>query len=250
MKALFVGDIHNKLYMFENVKELDEKYSFDRIIFLGDYIDDWNTTNKDSQKVLEKVINLKKSNKEKYTFLLGNHEYSYLGSPCSGHDFVGDETIEKLLKINLDLFDLYTCTTCGRKEFICTHAGINNKYAKEILNSNFEDNYKVKFDKLNQNKLDINTICKCNKLRGGKDEYSGFVWCDRIELLDDIDEGTLEFPYQIVGHNPVPVLLNYDKNNNQVIYTDTHSTYSTGTHIGDCSYLIWDDYRFITEFSQ
>ena len=36
MRALFVGDVHNHSYIFEDVKKLDDKYHFDRIIFTGD----------------------------------------------------------------------------------------------------------------------------------------------------------------------------------------------------------------------
>ena len=56
MKVLFVGDVHNHSYIFEDVKKLDDKYHFDRIIFTGDYVDDWNTTNKESLETLDKVI--------------------------------------------------------------------------------------------------------------------------------------------------------------------------------------------------
>ena len=38
MRALFVGDVHNHSYIFEDVKELDDKYHFDRIIFTGNCI--------------------------------------------------------------------------------------------------------------------------------------------------------------------------------------------------------------------
>ena len=33
MKYLFVGDVHNHKYMFEDIKRLDDKYNFDRIIY-------------------------------------------------------------------------------------------------------------------------------------------------------------------------------------------------------------------------
>ena len=41
MKVLFVGDVHTHNYILNDVKRLDEKYNFYRIVFLGDYVDDW-----------------------------------------------------------------------------------------------------------------------------------------------------------------------------------------------------------------
>ena len=81
MKVLFVGDVHNHSYMFQEIEKLDKLHNFDKVIFLGDYVDDWSTDNHNSLSTLDTVINLKNSNREKYTFLLGNHELSYLGFP-------------------------------------------------------------------------------------------------------------------------------------------------------------------------
>ena len=61
MNILFVGDIHNHSYMFDDIKKLDEQYNFDRIICLGDYVDDWLTDNHQSLETLNKLIELKKS---------------------------------------------------------------------------------------------------------------------------------------------------------------------------------------------
>ena len=32
MKILFVGDVHNHMYMFKDIERLDSQYNFDRII--------------------------------------------------------------------------------------------------------------------------------------------------------------------------------------------------------------------------
>ena len=58
MRALFVGDVHNHSYIFEDIKKLDDKYRFDRIIFTGDYVDDWITDNHQSLETLDSIINL------------------------------------------------------------------------------------------------------------------------------------------------------------------------------------------------
>ena len=68
MKYLFVGDVHNHSYIFDDVDRLDKEYNFDRIIFLGDYVDDWLTDNHDSLKTLDKIFSLKEKDPNKYTF--------------------------------------------------------------------------------------------------------------------------------------------------------------------------------------
>ena len=39
MKVLAVGDIHTKIWIIDRVREIAENY--DKIIFVGDYADDW-----------------------------------------------------------------------------------------------------------------------------------------------------------------------------------------------------------------
>ena len=128
MKMLFVGDVHNHLYIFEDVQRLDTQYNFDKIVFLGDYIDDWQTDNHDSLKTLDKVFALKNSNLEKYILIFGNHEASYVGLRCSGHMEELSDVITQKLKENIDLFDFYYIVKLGNKDYICTHAGLLNEY--------------------------------------------------------------------------------------------------------------------------
>lgn len=253
IKTLFVGDVHNHTYIFDDIERLDKEYNFDRIIFLGDYIDDWNTTNDESSKTLLKVIQLKESNPNKYIFCLGNHELSYLGYPCSGHQYDGDNIIENLLKDDINLFDLYYSINLGDKHYYCTHAGITNSYIHGVLNRiNEEDFYLYKtnshiknLDVINKDKLNsLHLLNKVSSLRGGRDNYSSMVWCDKRE--HEYFSMTEEYliPYQIIGHTPVTTVSNISGNNLDLYFIDTHSTYRDGRNIGDKSYLVWDEDKF------
>ena len=97
MRVLFIGDIHTKQYIIDNIKELDNKYDFDKIICTGDYCDDWRVPGQKSLDLLDQIFELKDSNPNKYTFLIGNHELSYLGHPCSGHNYEYEKSIENKL---------------------------------------------------------------------------------------------------------------------------------------------------------
>lgn len=236
MKYLFVGDIHNKDYIFKDVYKLDKEYNFDRIIFMGDYVDDWNTDNHKSLETLNTVISMKKGLKDKVILLLGNHELSYLGFKCSGHCYELDDIMEIKLKEYIDLFDFYTSVQCNDKEYICTHAGITNGFILGIIG----ENWKQELNKWNKNKLQyLDLLSISGYYRGGTSAFGSFVWADiREHIVEQGDD--LIIPYQIIGHTPVRSIEQVQDK----YFIDTHSTYNNGEHIGDKSYLIWNEDRF------
>lgn len=237
MKALFVGDVHNHSYMFADIAIMDQQENFDRIIFMGDYVDDWNTDNHQSLMTLEKIFSLKESNPNKYTFLVGNHELSYLGYPCAGHQNNLDDIMELQLKEHIDYFDFYTSIVCGDKEYICTHAGLTSGYINQCLNGT---NWRETLDDMNKHKLqNLELLSYCSSIRGGRDEYSSFVWTDfREHRTARFFDSTI--PYQIVGHTPVRTVINEFG----IYFIDTHSTYRDGSLYGDKSYLMWNETKF------
>ena len=246
MRVLFVGDIHTHNYMLDDIKRLDEKYKFDKVICLGDYVDDWLSSGYDSIETLNKIIELKNSDKDKYTLLIGNHELSYLGYPCSGHQYNQENDIQNLLLKNIDLFDLFTIVQLEDKEYVCTHAGITNSF----LYGNIVDidNWKDELTIINSNqqyKLNfLKHLTYCSYIRGGNNEYSSFVWCDKREHLYISERDQYIVPYQIVGHTPVQTVSNIEGVSLNLFFTDTHSTYRDGRPIGDKSYLMWDNSEF------
>ena len=236
MKYLFVGDVHNHSYIFEDVKRLDEKYKFNRIIFMGDYVDDWLTDNHNSLETLNTVFNLKENEPNKYTFLLGNHELSYLGYECSGHDYNLDDVMTNKLKENIDKLNFYTVVKCNDKDYVCTHAGITNDYIKNMLDE--ENNWQKQLENINNDKINnLYMLSVVSSSRGGNCPFSSFVWADYTEHIyyNKIEKPIV--PYQIIGHTPVKTVL--DENN--FIFIDTHSTYRDGRPFGDKSYLMWDE---------
>ena len=242
MKALFVGDIHNHSYMLTDIGKLDAKYNFDRIILLGDYIDDWNTTNHQSLETLDKIFNMKENLGDKLTLLLGNHEMSYLGYKCSGHRYELEDVMERKLKENIDYFDLATSINCNGDIYVCSHAGFNNAFIEELLKSDekykddtkfYDYNLYYKLVEMNKDKLNnLEPFSHCSYLRGGKEEFSSSMWCDLREHSYFSTQVPL-IPYQIVGHTPVQHIQSY----NGIYFIDTHSTYQDGSEYGDKSYV-------------
>lgn len=243
MKVLFVGDIHNHLKVLDDIKRLDKEYNFDRVICMGDYVDDWNTNNHDSLKTLNKVFDLKKSNAEKYTLLIGNHELSYMGFPCSGHMTELEDVMAQTLKENIDLLDYYTEVQLGDRTFVCTHAGLTNDYICQVLDT--YGDWKPILDGFQEYKLiNLPYLRYCSYRRGGRDLCSSFVWADRMEHLEKTTYEKPLVPYQIIGHSPVSTVCNMVGDGYEYFFVDSHSTYRDGAPYGDNSYLMYDETQF------
>lgn len=240
MKVLFVGDVHNHLYIFDDVQRLDKEHNFDKIIFLGDYVDDWNTDNHDSLKTLKKVFELKESDPDKYTFCLGNHEMSYLGFPCSGHQYDMDNIVRLELIQNIDKIDLFREIEIDGTTYMCSHAGFTNAYICNVLDTYGE--YKGVLEQFQENKLNsLQYLRYCSRGRGGCDPYSSFIWADRMELIDSSYIEKMLIPNQVVGHSPVKMIYKMPNDYGMLYFTDTHSTYRDGSEYGDKSYLAFID---------
>lgn len=87
MRVLAVGDIHTKTWIIDEVKKLIGEY--DRIIFVGDYADDWNKTAINSVNTWSQLRKLQDEHIEKIDIVLGNHDYIYVNytkSTQSGYD--------------------------------------------------------------------------------------------------------------------------------------------------------------------
>lgn len=248
IKILIVPDLHSKRYILDKFIKImikDEKLQFDQVIFLGDYIDGFVETNQDMLYCLNTVIKLKKKYKEKIILLLANHEFSYLGQPCSGHRFDIENIVSKILNDNKEFFQIcYAINDC-----IFSHAGLTNSWVNNTLDyplskinrENYDKNFKIQnlTNYINNNLLDLS---EPGFYRSGG-SYIGpgsCIWSDRKELLLD----NLLDCHQVVGHTPIPsVELHKLKQNkvksNYICFTDTFSTYRNGEIIGDLSYLVY-----------
>ena len=86
MKILILGDIHGRTIW----KDIIEKESPDKVIFLGDYVSTHDNISADQQlSNLNNILNYKEENSDKVILLRGNHDIQHLGyywAECSGWD--------------------------------------------------------------------------------------------------------------------------------------------------------------------
>ena len=65
MKILVCGDLHCKVHILEDAMEKFEEGDFDKVVFLGDYVDDWDALSGDSLYILERLVDYKEQYKDK-----------------------------------------------------------------------------------------------------------------------------------------------------------------------------------------
>ena len=135
MKVIILGDIHGRTLW----KKVIEKENYDKIIFIGDYMDSFDVPGVDQLSNFKEIIKFKKDNMEKVVLLFGNHDYHYLPGikeHYSGYQPYLSFDIGQLIEDNKHLF----CACYIHNNFLISHAGITDTWYKEV-NKSFEEKY-------------------------------------------------------------------------------------------------------------
>jgi hypothetical protein len=193
MKVITIGDLHGSSVW----RDIDPS-DWDRIVFIGDYVDSDYFTPTLILRNLESVLKFKKKYPDKVVLLMGNHDlaYYYEGKRlhlCSGFD---DEMLPMLFPVfNNEKSSFQAAFQVGN--YLWTHAGVvnrwYNKFIKEevlpsdkdlafTLNRLFEEYYLPLFH--------------ISSIRGGINDDGGIFWAHSSETQDDPLDGYC----QIVGH--------------------------------------------------
>lgn len=215
MKILAIGDIHGR-----NIWKDTNFNAFDKVVFIGDYVDSYDVSDWETYLNLKDIIEQKKAQPDKIVLLLGNHDIQYLHFPdykCSGfrEDFQNDLTA--LFVDNKALFQV----AYQVKNYLFTHAGVSRKWYNEYLDFFKKDKNKSVGDVLNGMYLEhkaYNALFQTGLLRGGEALCGGIVWADKRETQADFLFGF----HQIVGHSPVPEIehIEWDGLETSITYID------------------------------
>lgn len=215
-KILTVGDLHGK-DIWEKIP-FDE---YDKIVFVGDYVDNYEAANAKIRSNLESLVGLKALYPDKVTLLLGNHDIQYLHYPeyrCSG--FRPDMAVElnELFFQNREMFDS-AYQYLGK--FLWTHAGVAHGWLRKMQCLDlklFQDITKAA-DDINcmaAISSDRHHLCDVSEMRGGKQKYGGIYWVDKEET----EEGIISHLVQIVGHSQVPKITTVEGYDGSFTYVD------------------------------
>lgn len=206
-QILVIPDVHGRTFW----KEAVDKNPDLPVVFLGDYLDPYSAEEISEKHALvnfQEILDFKKSNMERVTLLIGNHELHYLDMELefSRKDTVNAPLIHDMLYENLKLFRIATFAQSDRKTFLFSHAGILESWWKKHF-PNVGDNINDVCNALNNKLSDDSTITSfinealmdASKARGGEDEAGSCVWADINEHKGK--KGFLSNVYQVFGHS-------------------------------------------------
>lgn len=231
-KILVIPDVHGSNFWEKAI--LSSKGLYDKVIFLGDYVDSFVFSDEDILENLKKIIDYKLSNMDTTILLLGNHDIPYIYDErmfmCSGYRFSMKIDLGNIFRKNLSIFNI-----CKEEDGILfSHAGIIDPKDLSIMKT-FEDKG---FDEIPLSV--IKDLSKVGGIRGGSHDFGGPFWADMQELImlsKDIKKD------QVVGHTSVryPKLVNRP-NASSLFFTDAGQKYCTllsdglnGAKIIDCT---------------
>lgn len=213
MKILSIGDIHGR----DNWKSINFQ-EYDKIVFIGDYVDSYYLSCKIILDNLLDIIQFKKDNLEKVILLLGNHDIQYLWNPqfrCSGFkaEMIGSYDI--LFRENRDLFQV----AYQYKNYLWTHAGVSNSwynYYEDKLKCIENETLADRFNDISNSSLNY-ILHEVGAIRGGmRYNNGGITWADRSETKTNY----LKEFHQIVGHTPITEITTFGDEKSSITYID------------------------------
>ncbi len=190
--CLILPDIHGRTFWIEPCKNKD---NYDKIIFLGDYLDPYPFEDISEEKAIEnfkKIIRFKEKNTDKVVLLLGNHDcpyafpayYEFSDWHCR-HSYDYHDEISRLFMENMDLFQL----SYVYENILFTHAGVDSRWLEEAVGCREKDIDKIS-DALNELATSSEGLRKLYCIassRGGCDRYGSCLWSDVDDIENDIE---------------------------------------------------------------
>lgn len=225
-KTLVCGDLHTKFNILEKVQKRAENY--DKVVFLGDYVDEWDTVPDASYNLLNELITYKKENPDKVVLILGNHDFSeWYGKPfaCSGFNPTTHTLVSDLLNKdnNWKLFQI----AYAQDGVLFTHAGVTKEWWLEnLMDCQTAEQIANRFKWILENRHTDDeaeriffNLAQAGYARGGYG-FPSPIWADARELMED--SINIE---QVVGHTPQPRLQIIKSFGRELTFCDTHSLY-------------------------
>jgi predicted phosphodiesterase len=244
MKNISIGDIHGsnkwKLLLFGTITptldEIDKTINqFDKIIFIGDYVDSFDKDNTAIIDNLLEIIDLKKKYKDKVVLLWGNHDVYYytLNYKRDNVSGIRPEIVHELNQIFRSNYNLFQFAY-QYKNYIWTHAGIHKGWWIHYVlpkisgkkNSRFQSHLEggeTIADILNlmwQFEDDALFMVSPRRIKNGWGERVGSpLWADKTEIY----KKPLQIN-QVLGHTKQECIKTYTRYNNQIHFIDALNT--------------------------
>lgn len=196
IRTLIIPDLHLK---WQTADKIINHVAADKIVFLGDYFDDFGDDYRDNLIMAEWLAaSLEQSNR---IHCMGNHDINYAiphrAYKCSGYEAGKDYAINSVLK-EKDWKKLKLFTWVG--SWLCSHAGLHKYFYTDFCGQNeFKPWLENICDEAMENAFGLrhpDPILRAGYSRGGNSLYGGIMWCDRKEFVP------INGVNQIFGHTP------------------------------------------------
>ena len=194
MKSIIIGDLHNNV---EEVEEIVSRYPDHKIIFVGDYFDNFGDSSIDATLTADWLkYSLKQSNR---VHLMGNHDISYHPTNnkryvCTGYSNDKQLAIDQVLTLqDWDKIKLLHI----EDGWHISHAGLTKKWFEHPVTGFTDISERIDYIKSTLFDAYQPSIWEADATRGGRNQYGGLLWCDwtRLNVIDGMN--------QIVGHTPI-----------------------------------------------
>lgn len=209
-KILIIPDVHGRDFWRKPVSRIED---YQEVIFLGDYLDPYETREHISREVafdeFVDIMKLKTKHPDKVTLLLGNHDLHYLwpnSMHCSRKYYDKVSFYNKLLRQSIRYFTLMQVRQIAERQYVFTHAGLlhgwlkSNKYIATHYLAEIENGHYDSFARLINGMLqrdEPGILAQAAKARSGHHEYGSLVWADVNEHQTNQQ---LKGTFQIFGH--------------------------------------------------
>lgn len=228
MKVLVIPDIHLKPNIFDKAEKIDNS-KYDKIVCLGDLVDDWGLQNNPNayEDTLKRVLEFDKAHSD-MLWCWGNHDISYLyclketGFSYNMIPLVNSYFTKLRNQCEDRLKIIHRIDTV-----LFSHAGLTEDFVDSLYKARPRaiDTILTKTNKMVEHKNTALRLWADDSPIWTRPQYSPLI----VMYKDDVY-------YQVVGHTPVAQPLE----TGSVLTLDTFSTYSTGEPIGDCRLVIID----------
>ena len=200
-KILIIPDLHGRQFW----KQAVASGEYDKVIFLGDYLDPYPDEQIDEQTAkdnFKEILSYYDQHPDKVVLLLGNHDLHYLSPyyhyicPSGRYNRKLSDQFGLLFNKQADRFKLAHEETLGSQHYLFTHAGVNMPWFKR------NHNLIAKPDAHHLNQLlasdeGIETLAQVGAVRWGDYFTGSIIWSDCEEM---VHTDPLPGVYQIIGH--------------------------------------------------
>jgi hypothetical protein len=193
MKTITIGDIHGR----DDWKKINPD-DYDKIIFIGDYVDSFDISVIVILHNLKEIIEFKKKYPDKVVLLLGNHDVAYIfnHSGVSGFESAKLWDYQTTFMSDIDLFQV----AYEYGNHLWTHAGVSlgwfNRYLKPLMDEDETIGHALNDMWVQSLKEEWKPLFQNSFYRGGSNSLGGPLWADKQETVNKIPKGI----HQIVGH--------------------------------------------------